>query len=197
MHLLLRGQDFHFEMENICRLFLPDEKIVTLYDTEDDGSFPGLTVTGTLTNEGGKVHLSVRLHIGDTDNTLTDTLPETADKDTCELGMTTLLYRLLCDWLQTSQPWGLVTGVRPVKLLRRLTALHGEEAALSHFRDRLLVSEKKLKRLHTVLHTENELLALSRPDSCSLYVSIPFCPTRCDYCSFVSQTVQRAASLIP
>lgn len=197
MHLLLRGQDFHFEMENICRLFLPDEKIVTLYDTEDDGSFPGLTVTGTLTNEGGKVHLSVRLHIGDTDNTLTDTLPETADKDTCELGMTTLLYRLLCDWLQTSQPWGLVTGVRPVKLLRRLTALHGEEAALSHFRDRLLVSEPKLKRLHTVLHTENELLALSRPDSCSLYVSIPFCPTRCDYCSFVSQTVQRAASLIP
>ena len=33
MYLLLCGNDFHFEMENICRLFLPQEKIVTLYDT--------------------------------------------------------------------------------------------------------------------------------------------------------------------
>ncbi len=199
MYLLLNGHDFHFEMENVCRLFLPDEKIVTLYDTADDGSFSGLTVTGTLINTATGVDLSVRLHIEDTDTTLTDSLTarQAQDKDACELAMTTLLYRLLSDWLNEEQAWGLVTGVRPVKLLRRLTALHGEEVALNHFRERLLVSEPKVRRLHTVLHIENELLALSRPESCSLYVSIPFCPTRCDYCSFVSQTVERAASLMP
>lgn len=197
MYLLLNGQDFHFEMENICRLFLPDEKIITLYDTEDDRSFAGLTVTGTLRQMAQGTALSVRLRLEDTDETLTDLLDPAADKDACELAMTTLLYRLLSGWLQTEQAWGLVTGVRPVKLLRRLTATLGEGAALQHFRDKLLVSEPKLKRLQTVLHVENELLALSRPESCSLYVSIPFCPTRCDYCSFVSQTVERAAGLMP
>ena len=38
---------------------------------------------------------------------------------------------------------------------------------------------------------------MSRPDSFSLYVSIPFCPTRCDYCSFVSHTTERSTKLIP
>ena len=44
---------------------------------------------------------------------------------------------------------------------------------------------------------EQKILSLSRPESFSLYVSIPFCPTRCSYCSFVSSTVERTAKLIP
>lgn len=45
-------------------------------------------------------------------------------------------------------------------------------------------------------HNEDRLLALSRPESFSLYVSVPFCPTRCAYCSFVSHTVERAGKLV-
>ena len=44
---------------------------------------------------------------------------------------------------------------------------------------------------------EREILALSRDDSFSLYISIPFCPTRCDYCSFVSQSVEKSFRLVP
>lgn len=199
MYLLLCGNDFHFEMENICRLFLPQEKIVTLYDTVDDGSLAGLVVTGTLESSRGAVHIAVRLRLDDADETLTDTVATATPqfKDACELAMTTLLYRLLSALLQTEQEWGLVTGVRPVKLLRRLTAQNGTAAALAHFREKLRVSPEKLTLLETVLKNENEILALSRPESYSLYVSIPFCPTRCDYCSFVSQTVESAAKLMP
>jgi oxygen-independent coproporphyrinogen-3 oxidase len=199
MFLLLLGNDYHFEMENICRLFLPQEKIVTLYDTADDGSLGGCVVTGSMEPWGDKTKISVRLRWEDFDRTLTDAVENTvADyKNTCELMMTTLLYHLLTDLLGIQQDWGLVTGVRPVKLLRRLTAQNGKEAALAHFRERLLVSEPKMELLQKVLEAENEILSLSRPDSCSLYVSIPFCPTRCDYCSFVSQTVQNAGKLIP
>ena len=199
MYLLLCGNDFHFEMENICRLFLPQEKIVTLYDTVDDGSLAGLVVTGTLESSRGAVHIAVRLRLDDADETLTDTVATATPqlKDACELAMTTLLYRLLSALLQTEQEWGLVTGVRPVKLLRRLTAQNGTAAALAHFREKLRVSPEKLTLLETVLKNENETLALSRPESYSLYVSIPFCPTRCDYCSFVSQTVESAAKLMP
>lgn len=199
MYLLLNGNDFHFEMENICRLFLPQEKIVTLHETADTGDFEGLTVTGNRERAGDNTRISVRLHWDDVDSTLHSELSNTINdyETSCELEMTTLLYRLLTDLLGMRQDWGLVTGVRPVKLLRRLTKERGLENAVAHFRDKLLVSEPKLVRLQEVLRAENEILALSRPDSCSVYVSIPFCPTRCDYCSFVSQTVTQAAKLIP
>ena len=48
MYLLLNGNDFHFEMQNICRLFLPQEKILTMYDTVDTGALEGLVVTGCM-----------------------------------------------------------------------------------------------------------------------------------------------------
>lgn len=199
MHLLLNGNDFHFEMENVCRLFLPQEKIITLHDTPDEGAFDGLVVSGTLQKRDAVTVISVRLHWDDVDETLYGEVQNTARdyQNACELEMTTLLYRLLVSLLQVEQDWGLVTGVRPVKLLRRLTNENGAKAALAHFRDKLLVAPQKLTCLQEVLRVENEILSLSRPDSCSVYVSIPFCPTRCDYCSFVSQTVTQAAKLIP
>lgn len=199
MYLLLNGNDFHFEMENICRLFLPQEKIITLYNTTDNGTLEGLTVTADMEQCGNVTRIAVRLRWEDVDRTLHSELPnDINDYNTrCELEMTTLLYHLLADLLGIEQDWGLVTGVRPVKLLRRLTKEHGLDSALAHFRDKLLVSEPKLMRLQQVLQVENEILSLSRPDSCSVYVSIPFCPTRCDYCSFVSQTITQAAKLIP
>ncbi len=199
MYLLLNGNDFHFEMENVCRLFLPQEKIITLHDTVDDGGFEGLIVTGTLQKGDYATDVTVRLHLEDIDRSLASTVENTAAayRDSCELAMTTLLYRLLVELLGIEQDWGLVTGVRPVKLLRRLTAQQGSDAAIAHFREKLLVSEPKIELLKRVLQAENEILSLSRSDSCSLYVSIPFCPTRCDYCSFVSQTVTQAAKLVP
>lgn len=59
------------------------------------------------------------------------------------------------------------------------------------------MSERKTGLALRTLEQEDAILALSRPDSFSLYVSIPFCPSRCDYCSFVSQTVTRRPSWFP
>lgn len=196
MFLLLKNHDYHFELQNICRLFLPQEKIVI---TESDAETSGVVVYTQLDKVGETTHLSCRLRLDDFDKTLTDTVPNDhpAWSDECELRLCTLLYRLFVELLGFEQTWGVVTGVRPVKLLRRLVAEEGEEAALAYLRERLLVSDKKLDLCHRTLQAENRLLSLSRPESFSLYVSIPFCPTRCDYCSFVSQTVTRAAKLIP
>ncbi len=199
MHLLLNGNTFHFEMQNICRLFLPQEKIETVYDTTDDGTLNGLVVTGNMAVGQSSTRISVRLRLENVDKTLEQTVDNASPRyrDDCELTMTTLLYHLLSELLEVRQDWGLVTGVRPVKLLRRIRNEEGIEAATRHFRERLLVSEPKIARLQEVLTAEDAILNLSRPDSCSIYVSIPFCPTRCDYCSFVSQTVTQAEKLIP
>ncbi len=197
MTLTMTGHTFRYEMENICRLFLPQEKVAVfegeapaapgvLADTVRERGEAGTRIVCRLRLEGFDEKLSVRVDNGRADY-----------EGECELQMATLLYRLFTELFGFTQAWGIITGVRPVKLLRRLTLECGEEEARRQFRERFLVSEPKTALCARTLREEDAILALSRPDSFSLYVSIPFCPTRCAYCSFVSHTVERAAKLIP
>lgn len=198
MHLYLCGNDFHFELENVSRLFLPLEKITTHHD-EIPEMTEGLTVVCSSYNMGENVVLTCRVRLDGFDESLESTILGSLEthRDDCELELCTLLYHLLVKLLGFTHGWGLITGVRPVKLLRRLTREMGEEAARTFFREKLLVGDAKRTLCETTLRVEDRLLALSQPKSFSLYVSIPFCPTRCDYCSFVSQTVVQAKKLIP
>ncbi len=200
MQLLLKGHDFHFELENVSRLFLPQEKIVTRVVTEYPTDDPQeLCAYCTMAEDANGATLTCRVRLDDFEDESHTTVPlSTAEyRDVCELELCTLLYHSLVKLLGFTHGWGLITGVRPVKLLRRLIREQGEEAALTYFRDKLLVGEDKRQLCRTTLSVENEILALSQARSFSLYVSIPFCPTRCDYCSFVSQTVVQAQKLIP
>jgi len=198
MHLFLQGNDFHFELENICRLFLPQEKIITHPNEAPVEDIEGLVVVCCMQNTAEGAHLTCRVCLEDFDET-SQSMIEAGEEmaQRCELELCTLLYHLLGKLLGFTHGWGLVTGVRPVKLLRRLVQEQGEAAAMAYFENKLLVSNEKRRLCSTTLHYEDNLLRLSRPESFSLYISIPFCPTRCDYCSFVSQTVVQARKLIP
>ncbi len=195
MNLRIYGGVSRYEPENICRLFLPHEAVTLCDEVTTDG---GIYIEGGV--EGDTAFARVVL---DTfDRTLTapvidnDPLLALWGKP-AEFTVSKLLYTLFCELFSASQPWGMLTGVRPVKLLRRLTAAVGEDAAVRYFRDTLLVSEHKIALAVATLHAENAVLTLSSPASCSVYISIPFCPSRCAYCSFVSHTTERSQYLIP
>ena len=195
--LRMSGHSFRFEIENICRLFLPQEKVTVADELPKEAL--GVLVDTCLEKGADTTVATVAVTLDDFAERETAVIDNAhpAYRSECELMLATLLYRLFVRLFGIEQTWGIVTGVRPIKLLRHLAQQSGEQAALAHFRDRLLVSERKLELCRHTLSVENDLLALSRPDSFSLYISIPFCPTRCDYCSFVSHTVERAAALIP
>ena len=118
MKLCMRGHSYRFELENICRLFLPQEPVTVVSQPDGEG-LCALTVRETA---AGKSRLSVRLSWEDFDRELTAEVPQDMPKyeDECELTLATLLYRLFSELFGVTQTWGIVTGVRPVKLLRRL-----------------------------------------------------------------------------
>lgn len=87
--------------------------------------------------------------------------------------------------------WGLLTGIRPVKLVTQCREKGmGEEEIFQYFTQNYLVSPRKALLALETERNEREILARSLPESFSLYISIPFCPTRCSYCSFVSQDMR-------
>ena len=93
--------------------------------------------------------------------------------------------------------WGALSGIRPTKLLtRRLEAGMPPEAAL---RDFIREYDLSPARASLCMDTANASLRVQRslsPRDVCLYVGIPFCPTRCTYCSFVSNSVEKSMKLV-
>lgn len=133
MHIYLQGNDYHFELENVSRLFLPLEKIVVHHEEPFPETGEGLMAACVRSELSTGAQLTCRVRLETYDRTLTATEPTgAAYGDRCELASCTLLYRQLTELLGFSQTWGLVTGVRPVKLLRRLVREMGSEPALTY-----------------------------------------------------------------
>lgn len=198
MILRIFGHDFHYECENLCRVYYPNEKIEIKYDGSDDDP---LTVETRLFPEDGGARVEVITSINGSVRSAGDkvTAPEDELRDKCELRIAQLMFELLSAETGYTPPWGVLTGVRPSKLMLRLTAQLGEQGAMDYFTKGLLVSPEKAHLAATVAKAEEQIVASSRPNSFSLYVSIPFCPTRCSYCSFVSHSItnSNARKLLP
>ena len=89
--------------------------------------------------------------------------------------------------LNKNYAWGSLMGVRPTKILRRLL-INGcnYEEARKILKDFYLVTDDKINLMETVVKKELELLD---KEHINLYLGIPFCPTKCKYCSFASYEI--------
>ena len=186
MNLYVKNHNFHFELENLTRLFFPNEKITVIRD------FSEPQPPCIYTEVSDKITISVNIGSFNKSETAVKRLTD----DDNELVSAQLLYKLLCDFTGLTQPWGILTGVRPVKLLRRLAEESSEEQAVKKFEKDFFVSNEKIALSRETEHNERKILELSKPESFSLYVGIPFCPSRCSYCSFVMASIERAEKLI-
>ena len=184
MKLLVINHKFHYEMEKLVRIFLPDEKIRVVYEKCED-----YNLLTSVTDE-----IKVTINFEDFNKTLTAPLC-----DDNEMQMGRMVYSLFGEYTGFYPKWGVLTGVRPSKLLINTEKQMGRVKAEAYFKNDLLVSDEKFNLARIVADCEEKIIATSKPQSMSLYVSIPFCPSRCSYCSFVSHSVEndKAKNLLP
>jgi len=94
--------------------------------------------------------------------------------------------------------WGMMIGVRPSKVASEmLDAGYSKTRVKRILTSDYLVIPKKAALATSIAVTEKNIVGEPSPKDCSVYISIPFCPSRCTYCSFVSYTSKRLLSLIP
>lgn len=191
MKLCLINHNFKYELEKLVRIFLPFEKIdfSEIRLCGEGNAIAELRDKSVAVAElflNGKC-FSRTLDICDS--------TESYDKE-CELKLATALYYCFCEAFEYTPEWGILTGVRPAKLFSRLVKSYGKEGAGEYFKNVLKVSERKLSLCEETYLGEEKIVSLSGDKSYSLYISVPFCPTRCAYCSFVSHSVEKAKGLI-
>ncbi len=182
MILKVINHQLQFDMKNICTLFFPYEKI------KAQGSEDIVVIT-----EKSEDVLVVDAKVYDKHLKKTHKMAESEDM---AVAMSVLLYSVLSELMGYEPPWGILFGVRPAKLMHRLCGEMGREEAKNYFLNSFLAKKDKTELTLEVMKHENEVIALSGKNSFSLYVSIPFCPTRCSYCSFVSHSIERTQKLM-
>ncbi|MGN1202751.1 MAG: coproporphyrinogen dehydrogenase HemZ [Eubacterium sp.] len=182
MILKVINHTFEYDMKKLCTVFFPYEKI----KSDGDGDIVIITErAGDTLTVDAKVY----------DKTLKKVHTLNSNEDMAN-DMSVLLYNVLSELMGIKPPWGILFGVRPAKLMHMYTERCGEQGARDCFINNFLVSPEKTDLAIEVMKHENKIISLSGDNSFSLYVSIPFCPTRCAYCSFVSHSIERTQKLI-
>lgn len=196
MILFLRGHTYKYESEKVCRIFFPTAKITFAEENAPEAADEDRVIAEKKETENGAVYACMAVVGGKTAFAAVKEDPSKAELIE-ENALAAAMLQALGELTGITPPWGILTGVRPSKLMRKLIAQRGEAQAVRSFQTELQVSPSKTELARRVALAENDAVALSRPDSCSLYVAIPFCPTRCSYCSFVSHSIASAKKLIP
>ena len=88
--------------------------------------------------------------------------------------------------------WGILTGVRPGKLYNELKAKGADPEQV--LKEQYYVSDEKIALLRRVSECQKTVKRSPDPKAIGLYIGIPFCPTRCQYCSFTSNTITKPAA---
>lgn len=196
MLICFSGHSFKYEIEAVAKLFFPVERFSLAFeefaqvigDNSNNIIFTRMKVKSTTTllwvyaSYNGR---SVRASF---------TIPNCVDNytDECERNLCVLLYKLLQELVEITPKWGVLTGVRPVSLIQKyIRKGWSKDEIYSYFSDKFLVSHEKLDLAYTTAEVQLDILTANQPNSYSLYVAIPFCVSKCSYCSFVSHPIKK------
>lgn len=106
------------------------------------------------------------------------------------------LYQILSAQTGYRYPWGSLTGICPTKIaIECLRQEQTDENACRVLRDEWFVSPEKADLAVVTAHAEQAVLESISPDHFMVYIGIPFCPTRCSYCSFITHDAKNDAAL--
>ena len=194
--LIFRGHSFGYEVQATAKVFIPGVRFILCENGDAPEGVPNRILT-TISPEDGSLLLTAAAELHGKSGEKRRTLPADAPSEEQELALCRLLYDLLQEMTGYTPPWGLLTGIRPVrKVIQCLDAGMTAEEAGNMLRERYLVSEKKMQLAVDTALVQQPILPHSAKEI-GLYISIPFCPTRCSYCSFVSHSMETAKALIP
>lgn len=86
--------------------------------------------------------------------------------------------------------WGILTGIRPVKLCGELIDAHGLDEARRVLKNEYLIDDSKIDMIVKMYNYQIASFGKAKENSVGMYIGIPFCPTRCLYCSFISSQAE-------
>ena len=184
MNLTLSGHDDRYAVEQLLLALFPENTPLEAVSSLHRGQV-WITVRATITLEGKNAQAVRRLK---------------CSEETVRLRRRALqqsVYLAARQLLPQEPAWGALAGVRPTKITTKHLLEGGTPASAERMlKDVYYVTPDRRKLAVACSQSTVKAVELLEPEDISLYVGIPFCPTRCTYCSFVSRTVGRKTELL-
>lgn len=177
----LQGHSLGYEVQTMIQVFYPNRHYYQVEEITKDT----LLVESIWTEKYSQAVLYENGNrIGE--YTLPYCSKELSEKDKKRI-IKTAVYRLLKQVTKIEPKWGLLTGIRPAKTVNQLFGLgYSQKECMQYLMQNYDVSESKALLTVEVAQAEKKILSKNNPETISIYIGIPFCPTTCLYCSFTS-----------
>ena len=200
MKLYFHGHDYKYAAEQMLLTLFPDQRPEYPAQKPEEGE-DHLELALSLGEQWATASAALTWQGASCRKTRRCPLPPAGDKVARDRAFQQILklafYEAGTTLLGREPPWGALTGVRPVKIPTK-AMLAGATAAQAEgvLKDTYHVSPLRRQLAMDCAKASLAAQASLNPNEVSLYVGIPFCPTRCAYCSFVSADVGRSLKLI-
>ena len=196
MKLYFRGHDDRYAVEQSLLAFFPDERPV--YEGEDENcAWVNLSEGDTYTTATTKISYHGKVARGMSREVIDKSLDSYEQERLRQKAVKLSFFKAAREITGTTPSWGALTGIRPGKLAARFLENGKSPRQVDKLlRDTYFVSPA---RRQLAIETAQAGLAAKadlQPNDISLYIGIPFCPTRCAYCSFVSASVEKSFGLM-
>ncbi len=196
MKLLFEGHDYRYAVEQSLLAFFPEERPV--YEGEDPNTARvELSVAGGTASAVTELSVDGKTAQGTAQTDISPAADEYAEERLKQRAVKLSFFEAARALTGITPAWGALTGIRPAKLAAGLLEEGKSEAeADSILRDTYFVSESRRELCLPCAKAGLEAKRELQKNEISLYVGIPFCPTRCAYCSFVSNSVEKSFHLV-
>ena len=182
MEILLDNYEYQFEFFNVAREFFP----VSMEDTS--------VIKIDYKSQNDKLDIDIQIDAtnGKKDYNFSYTITKLeSERNRCRLG----IYDALTQYFGVELPWGDLTGIRPTKIAYDLLQKGIKMSNLrSYLRDNYRVSEDKIQLVLDII--ENQKPLEKNDNLVDFYVNIPFCTTKCSYCSFISAPIDKVQNYV-
>lgn len=192
----LKGHDYKYEIAELFKLFTTQFKFI-----KEDEKFEKNLINEFIKDENyikstTKYYENDDLKLCKEEVFKIKSLSEEEIKKKSKTIIKRSIFKVLSELYDTYVPWGILTGIRPVKIVHSLLDEGLSEVEIrQNLKDNYLIKDEKIDLALDIAKRERVFIYPIDKNKISLYVSIPFCPTRCVYCSFPSNPMKQFGHL--
>lgn len=194
IRIYLSDRAYENDVRTIVKAFYPDT-VIEMLDTLAIINGRSIII---INFETDRVNIKIYDSQGKSINSYVETPDPIDEKLAYKNTMKRLLYKMLSDLSNKELPWGILTGIRPTKLVYEMLEKGMDEHEIyNKMEEEYLCSKDRIDTSILIARREIQLLnKLDYRKGYSLYIGIPFCPSTCLYCSFPSYSIERNVDIV-
>ncbi|CEO28018.1 coproporphyrinogen dehydrogenase HemZ [Paraclostridium sordellii] len=192
----LKGHDYKYEVAELLKLFTTQFRFIKDNEEYDKRIINSVNIDSNEVNSLTNYYEGENLVISKQESFDITKLNNEEVKKKTKTVIKRSMFKVLDKVFETYVPWGVLTGIRPVKIVHSLLDKGISESEIREIlKNNYLIKDEKIYLALDIAKRERVFIYPIDKNKISLYVSIPFCPTRCVYCSFPANPMKQFGHL--